>query len=76
MARFHLWQARRWPGAPLTNAPGSWNFSDLHTPDRADAMAFYRPVFGWVGADLAPDAGRVRVAVIAAGVQVRQPGGE
>lgn len=30
-ATFHLWQARRRLGAQLTNAPGTWNFSDLHT---------------------------------------------
>lgn len=56
-ARFHLWQARRRLGAQLTNAPGTWNFSDLHTPDRAAAMAFYRPLFGWKDVDLAPGAG-------------------
>jgi len=56
-ATFHVWQARRRLGAQLTNAPGTWNFSDLHTPDRAAAMAFYRPLFGWVDADLAQGAG-------------------
>lgn len=56
-ARFHLWLERRRPGAQLVNAPGTWNFSDLHTPDRAAAMAFYRPLFGWVAADLAIGAG-------------------
>lgn len=56
-ATFHLWQARRRPGAQLVNAPGTWNFSDLHTPDRADAMAFYGPLFGWVDADLGQGAG-------------------
>jgi hypothetical protein len=56
-ATFHLWQARRRPGAQLVNAPGTWNFSDLHTPDRADAMAFYGPLFGWVDADLGQGSG-------------------
>ncbi|MBM7807539.1 putative enzyme related to lactoylglutathione lyase [Geodermatophilus bullaregiensis] len=56
-ARFRLWQVRRRPGAQLTNTPGTWNFSDLHTPDRAAAMAFYRPLFGWRDADMAQDAG-------------------
>jgi predicted enzyme related to lactoylglutathione lyase len=55
-ARFRLWQAARRPGAQLTNAPGTWNFSDLHTPDPAAALAFYQPVFGWV-ADQMPGAG-------------------
>lgn len=56
-AEFHLWQARRRLGAQLVNAPNTWNFSDLHTPDRAAAMAFYRPVFGWVDADMDSGAG-------------------
>ncbi len=56
-ASFRLWQARRRPGAQLTNAPGTWNFSDLHTPDRDAAMAFYRPLFGWRDVDMAQDAG-------------------
>ena len=36
---FRLWQARRRPGAQLANAPGTWNFSDLHTTDREAAPA-------------------------------------
>lgn len=47
-----LWQARRRLGAQLTNAPGSWNFSDLHTGDPDAAGRFYRQAFGWVMADL------------------------
>jgi predicted enzyme related to lactoylglutathione lyase len=31
---------------------GCWNFSDLHTPDRDAAMAFYTTVFGWRAAGL------------------------
>ena len=46
-AEFRLWQARRRLGAQLANAPGSWNFSDLHTTDRERALAFYAAVFGW-----------------------------
>ena len=42
-----MWQARRRLGAQLANAPGSWNFSDLHTTDRERALAFYAAVFGW-----------------------------
>jgi predicted enzyme related to lactoylglutathione lyase len=55
-AEFRLWQARRRPGAQLTNAPGTWNFSDLHTPDGAAALAFYVPLFGWKAVDV-PGAG-------------------
>jgi uncharacterized protein len=46
-AAFRLWQARKRLGAQLTNAPGAWNFSDLHSPDPAAALAFYTSVFGW-----------------------------
>jgi uncharacterized protein len=56
-APFRLWQARKRLGAQLTNAPGTWNFSDLHTPDRPTAMAFYRSLFGWRDVDMAMDAG-------------------
>jgi predicted enzyme related to lactoylglutathione lyase len=51
-AGFRLWQARGRPGAQVANAPGAWNFSDLHTPDRDAAMAFYTPLFGWRAVDL------------------------
>jgi predicted enzyme related to lactoylglutathione lyase len=56
-AEFRLWQARRRLGAQLVNAPGSWNFSDLHTPDRDRALAFYGPLFGWVTTELPGGAG-------------------
>jgi predicted enzyme related to lactoylglutathione lyase len=32
-AVFSVWQANRHRGAELVNAPGSWNWSDLHTAD-------------------------------------------
>ena len=56
-AEFRLWQALDRPGAQVANAPGAWNFSDLHTPDLDAAMRFYRPVFGWVAAALDQGAG-------------------
>jgi uncharacterized protein len=56
-AGFRLWEARRRLGAQLTNAPGTWNFSDLHTPDRDAAVAFYAPLFGWVVVDMEQGAG-------------------
>jgi predicted enzyme related to lactoylglutathione lyase len=56
-AEFRLWQARRRLGAQLVNAPGSWNFSDLHTPDRDRALAFYGSLFGWVTSELPGGAG-------------------
>jgi predicted enzyme related to lactoylglutathione lyase len=56
-AGFRLWQARGRLGTQVTNTPGAWNFSDLHTRDREAAMAFYAPVFGWRAADLEQGAG-------------------
>jgi len=56
-AEFRLWQAGRRLGAQRANMPGAWNFSDLHTPDRDAAMAFYTPLFGWRAADLDLGAG-------------------
>ena len=56
-AEFRLWQAGRRLGAQRTNVPGTWNFSELYTPDREAAMAFYTPLFGWRATDLAEGAG-------------------
>jgi predicted enzyme related to lactoylglutathione lyase len=56
-AEFRLWQAGYRRGAQRVNSPGAWNFSDLHTPDRDAAMAFYTPLFGWRAADLDQGAG-------------------
>lgn len=46
-AVFCLWQSRQHHGAQLVNAAGSWNWSDLHTPDPSLAEPFYRALFGW-----------------------------
>ncbi len=46
-AVFAVWQAREHKGAGLVNAAGTWNWSNLHTPDAAGAEAFYGEVFGW-----------------------------
>ncbi|QHT58133.1 VOC family protein [Cellulomonas sp. H30R-01] len=51
-AGLRLWQARRRLGAQITNAPGTWNFSDLHTPDPAAARDLYARAFGWELSDL------------------------
>ena len=51
-AAFCLWQPGRHPGAEIVNAPGSWNWSDLKTPDTDAAKAFYGAVFGWESTDL------------------------
>jgi len=47
-AVFGLWQAADNRGAQLVNAPGSWNFSELHAPDPVAAEKFYAAVLGWV----------------------------
>lgn len=41
------WEARGHHGAQLVNAAGTWNWSDLYTPDPSLAEPFYRAVFGW-----------------------------
>jgi uncharacterized protein len=46
-AVFHVWEPRQRAGAQLVNAPGSWNFSELHTPDPSGSIQFYGTVFGW-----------------------------
>ncbi|MFG2087222.1 VOC family protein [Spirillospora sp. NPDC048824] len=43
---FRLREAGTRPGAQLTNAPGTWNFSDLHAAEPG-AADFYTAVFGW-----------------------------
>ena len=45
-ADFCVWQAGG-TGAQLVNEPGTWNFSELNTPDPDGATAFYGAVFGW-----------------------------
>ncbi|GAA4424962.1 VOC family protein [Georgenia halophila] len=49
---FRLWEAKNRRGAQLTNAPGTWNFSDLHAADPASARDFYASVFGWETTDM------------------------
>lgn len=46
-----LWQAGTRPGAQAVNAPGTWNFSNLLTPDVERALQFYGPLLGWVRSD-------------------------
>jgi uncharacterized protein len=47
-----LWEAKRRLGAQVTNAPGAWNFSDLHVEDPEAAQPFYSAVFGWEFSDV------------------------
>jgi predicted enzyme related to lactoylglutathione lyase len=47
-----LWQAGRHRGAAVVNEPGSWNWSNLTTPDPEGAAAFYGAMFGWEATDM------------------------
>lgn len=59
---FRLWEAGGRLGAQVTNAPGAWNFSDLHAADPAGSAAFYADVFGW------------QIDDVGFGAMIRQPG--
>lgn len=44
---FSLRQAGRNDGVELANEPNCWAMSSLHTPEIAQAQAFYGTMFGW-----------------------------
>jgi predicted enzyme related to lactoylglutathione lyase len=74
-----IWQARRRLGAQVANLPGTWNFSDLHTPDPGAAIAFYEQAFGWQVDDLGfgmmirrPGYGDHLEATVDPGIRARQ----
>lgn len=78
---FRLWQAGKRLGAQLTNAPGAWNFSDLHCVDPAAAASFYGTVFGWEINDLGfakmirrPGYGDHLASTVDPGIHERQDG--
>lgn len=50
-ATCRLVQAGTRPGAQSVNAPGTWNFSNLSTPDMDAALRFYGPLLGWERSD-------------------------
>jgi len=50
-AMFHLWQPGTHRGAQAVNEPGTWNWSNLSTPDVEGAKRFYGAVFGWEADD-------------------------
>ncbi len=79
-AAFRLWQAGRRPGAQVVNAPGAWNFSDLHT-DKRETLPFYADLFGWSVEDLGfatmirrPGYGDHLEATVDPDIRVRQQG--
>jgi predicted enzyme related to lactoylglutathione lyase len=49
-AAIDLWQPRARKGSAVVNAPGTWNWSNLHTAEVAAAERFYGEVFGWTAA--------------------------
>ena len=51
-APFAVWQPGRRAGLGVVNAPGSWNWSNLHTRDLDGAARFYGAVFGWEAATI------------------------
>jgi uncharacterized protein len=78
---FRLWEAGARPGAQLVNAPGTWNFSDLHAADPGASAAFYAGVFGWEIDDIGfglmirrPGYGDHLAATIDPGIHERQGG--
>jgi predicted enzyme related to lactoylglutathione lyase len=46
-AQFAVWEAGTHPGAGLVNAPGSFAWNELVTPDVEAAKRFYGELFGW-----------------------------
>lgn len=53
-AAFCVWESGGGGGAQLVNVPQTWAMSTLHTPDPADAAAFYGATFGWKAEPIAP----------------------
>ena len=46
-ARVGAWQPGTFPGFTVLDEPGAPSWFELFTRDHADALAFYRSVFGW-----------------------------
>jgi uncharacterized protein len=76
-----LWEARHRLGSQVTNVPGAWNFSDLHTDDPSAAQQFYGPAFGWEFADVGfatmirvPGYGDHLASTVDPGIHERQAG--
>jgi hypothetical protein len=72
-AKFGLWQAGKRAGAALVNEPGTWNFSELNTPDPDGAKTFYGAVFGWELSELGEGSGFFRMPGYGAFLAERDP---
>ena len=46
-AAVHVWEPGHFPGARVTDVPGSLTWVELTTHDQTGAAAFYGEVFGW-----------------------------
>ena len=78
-----LWQAKNRKGAQVTNVPGTWNFSDLHTDAGSAAIEFYTTVFDWAVDDMGfarlirrPGYGDHLAATVDPGIHERQSGNQ
>jgi predicted enzyme related to lactoylglutathione lyase len=74
-ARFRLWQPRRRLGAQLTNAPGSWNFSDLYAMAIHQLLALERVAVVSSSPDGQRDSRRVEHELVGvhAAIMLRSP---
>jgi uncharacterized protein len=59
-ALLRLWEAGRRRGAQAVNVDGTWNWSNLATPDADGAAEFYGGLFGWQRLTFGPSALWVR----------------
>jgi predicted enzyme related to lactoylglutathione lyase len=76
-AVFCIWQPAEHKSAQLVNEPGTWNFSELNTPDPEGAKDFYGALFGWKATTLGPgaaDSGFWRVSGYGDFLAQRDPG--
>ena len=54
-AAFSVWEPKQFHGAQVVNEPGSWNFSELNTPEPDAAARFYDAVLGWTLSSFSAD---------------------
>ncbi|MFD7502634.1 VOC family protein [Streptomyces sp. NPDC059850] len=66
-ARFAVWQPGKTAGLEAVTEPGSLCWTELHSPDPAEARAFYRTVFGWDAEEMSFPGGSYTVLSTAGG---------
>lgn len=62
-ARVGVWQPGSFPGFTVVGEPGAPSWFELHTRQHAQALDFYRSVFGWAP-DLVADTDEFRYATV------------